>query len=462
MHMTASETKRSVCALCRRFDISRAAFYKDAKARSRKEVNEALVLALVRQEREVNPRAGTKKVLAAIRPKLQKAGIDIGRNRLGELPKRNGLLVEPGKVFHCRTTKQDPSLVPSPNLVKDMTIDRPDMALCSDITYIYTEEGFIYLSLMMDMFVKDIAGWAMSETLETEAGPLEALKMASKAIGPSKEVVAHSDRGCQYGSRKYLEVLAALGWLSSRTEELHCYENAMAERLNGILKGEYYLDCCFRTKAEAIAAVKRVIEIYNTRRLHEKLGYKTPATYREAMTKARKCTDLMERAKIVMRIDCTRANGIPLGGDINPKDNKFMLLDTGLYLYEAGLNLADWINDAPAKFVNRGKLAEMFVAHELKKSGSPLDDNPLYYWHRENKNGKAEVDFVVQHRNAPLPIEVKSGTKGSMKSLRILMNEKSFKLGVRTSEENLGTLDVGQIRIIPLYLISEYESILRT
>ena len=158
MHMTASETKRSVCALCRRFDISRAAFYKDAKARSRKEVNEALVLALVRQEREVNPRAGTKKVLAAIRPKLQKAGIDIGRNRLGELPKRNGLLVEPRKVFHCRTTKQDPSLVPSPNLVKDMTIDRPDMALCSDITYIYTEEGFIYLSVMMDMFVKDIAG----------------------------------------------------------------------------------------------------------------------------------------------------------------------------------------------------------------------------------------------------------------------------------------------------------------
>ena len=178
--------------------------------------------------------------------------------------------------------------------------------------------------------------------------------------------------------------------------------------------------------------------------------------------KSKKCTDLMERAKIVMRIDCTHANGIPLGGDINPKDNKFMLLDTGLYLYEAGLNLADWINDEPAKFVNRGKLAEMFVAHELKKSGSPLDDNPLYYWHRENKTGKAEVDFVVQHRNAPLPIEVKSGTKGSMKSLRILMNEKSFKLGVRTSEENLGALDGGQIRIVPLYLIGEYESILRT
>ena len=134
MHLTASETNRSVSAICRRFEVSRAAFYKAAKARSRKEINEELILALVRQEREVNPCAGTKKVLVAVRPELQKAGIDIGRNRLGALLKREGLLVERRKVFHCRTTKQDPSLVPSPNLVKDMTIDRPDMALCSDIT----------------------------------------------------------------------------------------------------------------------------------------------------------------------------------------------------------------------------------------------------------------------------------------------------------------------------------------
>lgn len=176
--------------------------------------------------------------------------------------------------------------------------------------------------------------------------------------------------------------------------------------------------------------------------------------------KSKKCTDLMERAKIIMRIDCTRANGIPLGGDINAKDNKFMLFDTGLYLYEIGLNLSEWINDPPQKFVNRGKLAEMFVAHELKKSGTPLEDNPLYYWHRDNKNGKAEVDFVVQYKNAPLPIEVKSGVKGSMKSLRILMDEKSFSLGIRASEENFGSLDDGRIQIVPMYFIGEYEAIL--
>ena len=94
MHVTASETKRSVRAICRRFDISRAAFYKAAKARSRKEVNEELILALVRQEREVNPCAGTKKVLVAIRPELQKAGFNIGKNRLNDLLKREGLLID--------------------------------------------------------------------------------------------------------------------------------------------------------------------------------------------------------------------------------------------------------------------------------------------------------------------------------------------------------------------------------
>ena len=280
MHLAASEMKRSVRAICCRFGISRAAFYKATKARSRKEINEELILALVRQEREVNPCAGTKKVLIAIRPELKKVGIDIGRNRLGELLKRNGMLIEPRKVFHCRTTKQDPSLIPSSNLVKKMEITAPDQALCSDITYIYTEEGFVYLSLVMDMFAKDIVGWAMSDMLETESGPLAALKMAAKTVGAGKEVVAHSDRGCQYGSHAYRAMLDDLGWKSSMTEELHCYENGMAERLNGILKGEYFLDRHFKTKADARKAVKDAIWIYNHRRLHEKLNYKTPAGFR--------------------------------------------------------------------------------------------------------------------------------------------------------------------------------------
>jgi transposase InsO family protein len=279
--MTASSLGRSVSSVCAKFGKSRQAFYKAGKARRRRAANEGLILALVRQERAVNPMAGTRKVLAAIRPELRKAGVDIGRNRLGELLKRHGLLVERRKAFRCRTTRQDPSLPPSPNLVKGMEIDAPDKAVCSDITYIYTEEGFLYLSLTMDMFARDIVGHAVTETLEAQ-GPMEALMMAAKSIGRVRGVVAHSDRGCQYASHAYRALLESLGWKSSMTEELHCYENAMAERLNGILKGEYFLDRHFRTKDEARQAIEEAIRTYNTRRLHEKLGYKTPAEFRAA------------------------------------------------------------------------------------------------------------------------------------------------------------------------------------
>lgn len=189
------------------------------------------------------------------------------------------MLVPKRKKYSCVTTRQDKSLVPSPNLVKDMVIDRPDQALCSDITYIYTEEGFLFLSLVMDMFVHDIVGWAIRDSLKTE-GPVAALEMAGMTLRPDARPVAHSDRGCQYGSHEYRETLERLGWLSSMTEELHCYENGMAERLNGILKHEYFLDAHFKTKKEAIRAVEEAIRIYNTRRLHEKCGYKTPAAFR--------------------------------------------------------------------------------------------------------------------------------------------------------------------------------------
>ena len=175
---------------------------------------------------------------------------------------------------------------------------------------------------------------------------------------------------------------------------------------------------------------------------------------------AKECTTLLEMARLVYRIDATNANGIPLGGDLKKRDCKYLPLDTGLYLTAAGLDLSSWILDPPAKFVNRGKLAEMFVALELAKSGSPLDEKRLFYWHREARNSNAEVDNIVQFRNRVLPIEVKSGRKGSMTSLRMLMEAKNLSLAVRTSEENFGIID-GKVYVIPLYMIGEYERILR-
>lgn len=261
--------------------MTRQWFYSSEQARVRKEINEDLVVALVRQERKVNPRAGAKKVLIAIRPEFKKAGINIGVNRFGNVLKKYNLLIKKRKSYRCCTTRQDPSLIPSPNLVKDLTIDSPNQAVCSDITYIYTKEGFVYLLLMMDMYAKDIVGYDVRDDLTTE-GPLAALKMASKKLGPKAKPIAHSDRGCQYASHMYRNLLDTLGWRSSMTEELHCYENGMAERLNGILKNEYFLDAIFKTKEEAREAIKTAIWTYNHRRLHEKLNYRTPSEFRKS------------------------------------------------------------------------------------------------------------------------------------------------------------------------------------
>ena len=193
------------------------------------------------------------------------------------------MLIEKRKSIFCRTTKQDPSLIPSPNLIKGIKITAPDQVYSSDITYIRTKTGFLYLCLTMDIFAKDIVGWSVSDSLKTEL-VLESIKMASK----NKEhipIIHHSDRGCQFGSKAFKTLLKELGWESSMTEVLHCYENAISERLNGILKDEYFLDDEFSSKQIAIKNIKQVIDIYNNHRLHEKLGYKTPHAFRKEFTK---------------------------------------------------------------------------------------------------------------------------------------------------------------------------------
>ena len=173
---------------------------------------------------------------------------------------------------------------------------------------------------------------------------------------------------------------------------------------------------------------------------------------------AKEATDLLELSKLVVRIASCHANGIPLGGDINPKSNKFMLLDTGLFLHECKLDIADLISQPPADFINKGKLAEMLVGLELLKSYDAFTDSELFYWHREAANSTAEVDYLMQYHGAVLPVEVKAGARGAMKSLGIMMKEKNLPLGLRTSQENLSSY--GNIRVIPHYMIGEWKRLL--
>ena len=231
-----------------------------------------------------------------------------------------------------------------------------------------------------------------------------------------------------------------------------------------------------RQQTDIIATLKSDFDKYKTKVSPDAIRATFTSVVRQTCTKfnysdsgseashqqAKTCTALLERARVIHRITGVHANGIPLGGDVKTKQTKFLILDTGLYMCEAKLDVSTWILDSPEKFVNRGMLAEAFVALELLKGASPYVDSSLFYWHREAKNSNAEVDYVVQYRNGVLPIEVKSGDSGSMASLRIMMESKNLPLGIRTSEENFGSLDDGRIRVIPLYMIGEYDRILRS
>ena len=148
--MLHEEEKLPVSRVCRRCGRSTVVYYKGRKTRARLANREDFILLLARRERIVNPMAGCEKVLYAIRPAMAAEGVSMGVNSFYRLMKANGMMVPKRRKYSCTTTKQDKSLVASPNLVKNTEVNAPDQALCSDITYIYTEEGFLFLSLMKE------------------------------------------------------------------------------------------------------------------------------------------------------------------------------------------------------------------------------------------------------------------------------------------------------------------------
>lgn len=156
-----------------------------------------------------------------------------------------------------------------------MVVTAPNQVWVSDITYIRTINGFCYLALITDMYSRKIVGYDLSDSLEL-AGCLRALQKALASTRRPAGLVHHSDRGIQYCSNQYVDKLKKHGIKISMTEENHCYENAIAERVNGILKDEFYLDQTFFSTRNAEQAAKNAIDIYNNKRLHVSLGYKTP------------------------------------------------------------------------------------------------------------------------------------------------------------------------------------------
>jgi putative transposase len=260
--------------LCKKVGMSRQNFYKARKQRQRREVNEKLVKELVNIERAVQPRIGGLKLHKMLKVELAEIGVRLGRDRFFKVLGNQGLLLD-RLPKAPRTTCSRHSLPVFTNLVKDLVLTGPNQAWASDITYIRMKEDFLYLSLITDMGSRKIVGYHLGRTLET-TDTLKALEMALKDKPEFAKPVHHSDRGSQYCSHNYVDQLNANDLPISMTEERHCAENALAERVNGILKQEYCLNCEFRTLEQALAAVVEAIYLYNTRRPHRALGFSTP------------------------------------------------------------------------------------------------------------------------------------------------------------------------------------------
>ncbi len=265
----------NIIGLCELSGISRQAYYAGRKQRQRRQIDEDFIMEQVRNQRNMHPRMGTRKLMHQIGPVLEDNGLDVGRDRLFEVLRGRNMLVKPKRRW-VKTTNSDHNLPLYRNLLIERSPTDSNQVWVADITYLSTDEGWLYLSLITDLHSRKILGWNLGETM-APAESIKALRQAIQQLPSGRWPIHHSDRGSQYCCREYVDVLRQAGLSISMTEQNHCYENCYAERVNGILKNEYNLDMNFRTKQQALTATRQAIDTYNNWRPHKSLRMSTPA-----------------------------------------------------------------------------------------------------------------------------------------------------------------------------------------
>lgn len=263
--------------ICGLFGKTRQALHKQRQGEDRLVMKNAIILKAVKEIRLQMPRTGTRKLCFLLDPLLQQHGISIGRDSLFNLLASYGMLVRKRKRRKVFTTDSNHPFRKYPNLIRELQIAHPQRLWVSDITYIRQSSGFCYLSLITDAYSRKIVGYCLYPTLERH-GPLAALNRALATRTDTKEeLIHHSDRGLQYCCTEYTSLLEHNNIAISMTEKSDPYENAIAERVNGILKSEFELDRCFKSFEDAQAACDKAIELYNDLRPHGSCDYLTPA-----------------------------------------------------------------------------------------------------------------------------------------------------------------------------------------
>jgi putative transposase len=233
----------------------------------------SVISELVLEQRKLMPHLGGKKLYHLIKAPMRQHSIRMGRDKLFQWLRNEDLLVRRKKRY-TKTTHSSHRFRVHKNLIKEEPITAPDQCWVSDITYLRLQRGFCYLALITDAFSRKIIGYDVSQSLEL-SGCMKALEIAC-ANRKGKSTIHHSDRGLQYCSYPYVNELKEHGIRISMGEVGNCYDNAMAERVNGILKTEFNLDATFRDLGSAQKAAKEAIWIYNEKRPHMAIGLRMP------------------------------------------------------------------------------------------------------------------------------------------------------------------------------------------
>ncbi len=260
--------------ICSLLGLSRQGYYKGRKKKQRRKLEEEMIIQQVETIRRKMPMLGGRKLYKMLLPDLRKKEIKLGRDKFFRIMERNGLLVKRKKKY-TKTTNSFHRFRIYENLIKDRIPEHRDEVWVSDITYISAEDSFCYLSLISDLYSRKIVGYDISDSLNME-GCMRSLKLALKDTKDLKGLIHHSDRGIQYCCYKYTDKLTENKIQISMSEKGNPYENAVAERINGILKEEFLLGARFKTKALAYKAVDEAIKTYNELRPHMSLDYMTP------------------------------------------------------------------------------------------------------------------------------------------------------------------------------------------
>jgi len=256
---------------CRLFGYSKQAYYKAQCATEYRRAGYAQAKQAVLTVRRQLPRTGTRKLKFI----LNSQGVTIGRDTLFDLLRADGLLIVKRKKYTV-TTNSRHWMRKYPNLAKSLNVHRPEQMWVADITYLDTLEGTMYLHLITDAYSKKVMGYQLCNNMEA-ASTLKALKMAIRNRKyPKSELIHHSDRGLQYCSRVYTEHLKNHGVGVSMTENSDPYENAIAERINGMLKEEFGLGDRLDSMKQAQQLADQSVEAYNELRPHLSCHYLTP------------------------------------------------------------------------------------------------------------------------------------------------------------------------------------------